>query len=155
MAGRPRRRRAAAGLAALAFPTLAGSLAGCTQPPEPEPQFSLDDGLPSELVAGKEYRASVTVTFPADWPGPDETGRSAAVGLTVDLGTGEGAVICETQGLLPDDLPAVTLTCDFTPVVPTLGVQVAVRASTAGASTVDGEPEGIATEHVYLHTVAR
>lgn len=154
MARRAHRRIRAAGVAALAAATLAPGLAGCTQPPDPEPQFSFDDALPSELVAGRTYQARVTVTFPADWPESDETGRSAMVGLAVDLGTGAGPLICDSRGLVPEDLPTVTLTCDVTPQVPTLGVQVAVQASTADAYTLDGELQGLAAEHVYLHTVA-
>lgn len=139
--------------------TLAIALAGVALPgcgaaePDPAPSFSLDDGLPSELEAGRQYEARVTVTFPADWPEPDETGRSAMVGLTVDLGTGDGPLICATQGLLPQDLPSATLTCRFTPQAPTLGVQLGAHASAADASIVNGESDGLTAEHVYLHTV--
>ena len=140
--------------AASAVALLALVLGACAEPDEaPEPQFSSDDALPSELVAGHEYEAQVTVMFPPDWPAPDESGRSASVGLTVDLGTGEGPVICDSAGLRPEER-SVTLTCAFTPQVPTLGVQLGAHAATPDAAVVDGRVEGISVEHVYLHTVA-
>lgn len=139
-----------AGVAAL----VAAALAGCAHDPAPEPAFSVGDGLPDELVAGEQYMARVTITLPDDWPEPDETGPVANVGMIVDLGTGADAVPCDSQGMLPEDLPSVTLTCEFAAEAPSLGVEVIAQAAEADAYATDEVVHGIWAEQVYPHTVA-
>lgn len=131
---------------------VAAALAGCA--PAPEPAFSVDDGLPDELAAGETYVARVTITFPDDWPEADETGRVALVGMIVDLGTGAEALVCDSQGVLPEDLPSVTLTCEFAAEAPSRGVEVIAQAAEADAYSTDEVVHGIWADQVYQHTVA-
>jgi len=121
-----------------------------------EPQVTVaGDGLPAELRAGQAYEAEFAITFPDDWPDPDETGRSAQIGVL--LVSQVEALPCASTGLLPEDLPEdlpeVSISCEFT--APSAQQQLVIRVvvQTAEAGWIGNTRYGIVQELDFEHTV--
>jgi hypothetical protein len=96
---------------------LAGAVWRASRPvPLSAPVFGANDGLPSTLVAGKEYTAVLTVAVAADWNDPSAPwvgdGDALGVGAALSYPGVESSILCTSGEFAPGT--AITLSCPFT-----------------------------------------
>jgi hypothetical protein len=139
---------------------VAGAVWKASRPvPLSAPVFGAKDGLPSTLVAGKQYTAVLTVAVAADWNNPDAPwigdGNSLGVGAAISYPGVESSILCTSGDFAPGT--AMTLTCPFTapdvagPLTVAVGWPwLANDAGTAGIPDVQGP-----TTRTYEHTITR
>jgi len=149
--GGPRNRRRLL-VAAVVVPALIAAGFTIARMNSDEPQVTVaGDGLPAELRAGQAYEAEFAITFPADWPDPDETGRSAQIGVLLVSQT--EADLCASAGLLPGDLPEVSINCEFTAPSAQQQLVIEVVVQTAEAGWIGNTRYGIVQEFDFEHTL--